>query len=237
MKHTKKCPSCGTEYSQFRNRCPKCGSGISAQALTAEDAISYVDSMQRLGQSGELVNQGVQLFLQGRFAEAELLHRKATEVSPENAVAHGNLGHVLLKQGKAEEAIPCLEKALALDRDLEGVPQALKDARLVLDKKHASLTDSQVSQLREAAPRPFWKRMFGLTRRTERRVRFVKKYQQTVSSTFGSNICTYERYKAESVRDSLAFLKTKQVSEGFYYVEVDTPEGLVGKDVKGVYRM
>jgi len=191
--------------------------------------------MQSLGKSGELVNRGVQLFKQGRFAEAESLYRKATKVSPENAVAHSNLGHVLLKQGKVEEAIPCLEKAPALDPHIEGVPQVLKDARLVLENKKASLTDSQITQSRETAPQPFWKRIFGRTGRTERQVRFVKKYQQTVSSAFGSHICTYERLKAESVGDALALLQTKQVSEGFYYIQVETPEDLVGKEIKGVY--
>lgn len=229
MKHTKKCPSCGTEYSVSRSSCPKCGSGFSVQAMTGEEALSYLDSMQKLGQSGELVNQGVQLFLQGRFTEAESLYRKAAEISPENAVAHGNLGHALMKQGRVEEAIPWMEKALELDPALEGVPQALKDARLVLEKKRASLTDSEVTQLQKGAQRP------SGTKETQ--VRFLKKYQQTVSSTFGSRICTYERYKSESVADALAFLQTKRVSENFYYIEVETPQCLVGKDIKGVYRM
>jgi hypothetical protein len=30
-------------------------------------------------------------------------------------------------------------------------------------------------------------------------------------------------------------LQTKQVSEGFYYIQVETPEDLVGKEIKGVY--
>ena len=127
------------------------------------------------------------------------------------------------------EAIAWMEKAPALDSALEGVPYALKDARLVLEKKRASLTDSEVTQLRKDALRPSGKKKME--------VRFLKKYQQTVSNTFRSRICTYEWYKSESVTVALALLQTKRVSENFYYIEVETPQCLVGKDIKGVDRM
>ena len=69
-------------------------------------------------------------------------------------------------------------------------------------------------------------------------VRFLKEYQQTVSTSLGgSHLCSYERYEADSVADALAFLETKNVSQAFRYVEVVTPDGLVGKDVEGVYKI
>ena len=53
----------------------------------------------------------------------------------------------------------------------------------------------------------------------------------------GSPLCSYERYEADSVADALAFLETRTVSENYYYIEVQTPNGLVGKDIKGDYKM
>jgi tetratricopeptide (TPR) repeat protein len=47
----------------------------------------------------------------------------------------------------------------------------------------------------------------------------------------------YEVYRAPSSADAIAFLKTKTVKREFYYIEVETPEGVYGCDVEGVYKL
>jgi len=235
----KKCGSCGAEYRESISRCPKCGSRESFQLLTSDEALSYLDSRGNAVGSRDLVNKGVELFLQGRFQEAEVAYKQALEIFPENAVARGNIGHTLFAQGKIEEAIPWLEKALQLDPMLDGVPQALDEARQVLQKKKASLTKEDIRKLQKgfaSAPKSIMKRIFG-QRSPQASVRYLKKYQQRTDSSFGSFLNTYERYEAESASDALAFLETRTVTERHYYVEVQTPEGLVGKDIKGVYKL
>lgn len=46
---------------------------------------------------------------------------------------------------------------------------------------------------------------------------------------------TYEVYEADSKVDALAFLETKRVTQEFYYIVVETPEGSFGRDVNGIY--
>ena len=46
---------------------------------------------------------------------------------------------------------------------------------------------------------------------------------------------TYEVYKAPGREQALAFLKSKVVDKQMYYVEVETPEGICGRDVNGIY--
>lgn len=233
----KKCVSCGTEYEQSRGRCPKCGTVTSIQSLTAQGALSYFDSMTKGSRSGDLVNEGLHLFREGKYAEAEAKYKQAIETFPENEVAHGNMGHVLLKQGKIEEAIPWLEKALQLDPHLDGVPETLKQARVAMRKKSASLSEEQKRELRKPTAKSFWGRIWGRGR-PDKRVRFLRNYQQIVQTAIGgSHLCSYERYEADSVADALTFLETKTVTQNYYYIEIETPDGLVGKDIKGDYKM
>lgn len=235
----KSCGSCGKEYQGSYSRCPHCSSEISFRSLTKDDALSVLDSMQLEAKSGALVNRGVEFVLQGRYSEAEAAYKQAIEIYLQNATAHGNMGHVLLKQGKIEEAIPWLEKALELDPMLEGLPQALTEARQAIEKKKASLTEEDMHQLQKESAsvrKSFWERLFG-RKGPQARVRFLRKYERTVTTVLGQNVCTYERYQAGAVSDALTFLETRAIKCNFYYVEVETPEGLVGKDVKGVYKM
>ncbi len=57
---------------------------------------------------------------------------------------------------------------------------------------------------------------------------FKRKYKQGES--------TYEEYTCEVAEDAKAFLLTKSVAEGLYYIVVETPEGNWGMDVKGLYK-
>ena len=61
-------------------------------------------------------------------------------------------------------------------------------------------------------------------------------FVETISkpNSYGG-INTYEVYKSDSKAKALAFLKTKEVTKELYYIEVDTPEGTCGRDIKGIY--
>jgi hypothetical protein len=46
---------------------------------------------------------------------------------------------------------------------------------------------------------------------------------------------TYEIYQAPNREQALAFLKCKVVTKQHYYVEVETPDGTLGRDLNGIY--
>ena len=54
-----------------------------------------------------------------RYAEALALYRRLVEVKSDSAIIHSNLGAVLHHLGRNEEALASIERALALDPDLE----------------------------------------------------------------------------------------------------------------------
>ena len=54
-----------------------------------------------------------------RYEEALALYRRLLEVKSDSAVIHSNLGAVLHRLGRNEEALASIERALALDPDLE----------------------------------------------------------------------------------------------------------------------
>jgi protein O-mannosyl-transferase len=61
-----------------------------------------------------LDNAGVDLAREGRSAEAVALFREATELLPAEATFWRNLGQALIESGKIAEAVPPLERAVAL---------------------------------------------------------------------------------------------------------------------------
>jgi len=85
--------------------------------------------MKEQCRAAEHVDRAAQLYAQGRFEDAIAELQIALRIDPVNPVAHGNMGAVLLGQGKPKEAIPWLEKALELHPTLEGVPAALARAK------------------------------------------------------------------------------------------------------------
>jgi hypothetical protein len=46
---------------------------------------------------------------------------------------------------------------------------------------------------------------------------------------------TKEIYEAPNKSVAIEFLKSKNISKQFYYIEIQTPDGWVGKDIMGVY--
>ncbi len=65
--------------------------------------------------SSELNDLGIDLFLQGKVAEAAEHFRQAVRMNPSYANAHNNLGNALKAQGLADEAMACYQQALRLD--------------------------------------------------------------------------------------------------------------------------
>lgn len=51
----------------------------------------------------------------------------------------------------------------------------------------------------------------------------------------GRRRATYEVYRAPNRAQAIAFLKNRTVARELHYVEVETPEGTFGRDVKGIY--
>lgn len=96
------------------------------------------------------LNRAVELFDQGKFAEAEPELRAAVEAEPENARARRYLGLALLEQGKpADEAAPHITKAGELE---PGGESRLALARLYVernefDKAEEALKEAEGSQL------------------------------------------------------------------------------------------
>jgi hypothetical protein len=62
-------------------------------------------------------------------------------------------------------------------------------------------------------------------------VKFVEKKNISMMGITG----TKEIYEAPDKSVAIEFLKSKQVSKQYYYIEIETPDGLVGKDIDGVY--
>src|SRR5947209_8676329 len=62
---------------------------------------------------------GLRHYQDREFGKAEEAFRKAIEYAPERALGYSNLGSALIAQGKLDEAIAVLEKALSIDPDLE----------------------------------------------------------------------------------------------------------------------
>ena len=56
-----------------------------------------------------------------------------------------------------------------------------------------------------------------------------------IKGIFAKGPYKYEVYTAETIRAAREFLSDQQVNEPRYYIEVETPEGMVGRDIKGMY--
>lgn len=64
-------------------------------------------------------------------------------------------------------------------------------------------------------------------------VKFIRRYTKSIDSTTTG---TYEEYNAPNIQVALAFLeKMPRVTKPFYYIEIITPEGNIGKDNMGTY--
>jgi tetratricopeptide (TPR) repeat protein len=124
---SKKCGECGREVHVLAHACPKCGGEATLISSLPQDELAEVLRLQQ--EARELVDRSMNLMNSGQFSEAERILKQAQEINPQNACAFGNLGGVYFMQERYAEAIPWLEKALTLDPKLEGIPEALANAK------------------------------------------------------------------------------------------------------------
>jgi tetratricopeptide (TPR) repeat protein len=165
--------------------------------------------------------KGAELFFQGNLQEAEKLFMKALQLNPRLAETHGNMGHVLQKRGMYAQAVPWLEKALSLNPHLDGVPDALDFCRRAAREKATPPAQETIRRLKKAG------------------IEFTRKYTEkgTGHGGLGPVELTYEKYKSPSVERAIEFLNQRgPVTQHYYYVEVKTPKGWVGRDIDGIYR-
>lgn len=76
-----------------------------------------------------MLNYMVLLAKQEKYAQAEALGHRLLSIASNNALAHNNLGIIMIKQGKIERAIDHFSEALRINPDLKGARGNLRDAR------------------------------------------------------------------------------------------------------------
>jgi tetratricopeptide (TPR) repeat protein len=195
----KECLSCQRKIEDLRHICPHCGG-----KEFSGDALSMLDAMQKQSDARQHVDRGAELARQGRFAEAEKKLRQAIEINPLNATAHGNLGGVYLRRGMPEEAIPWLEKALELNPYLEGIPEALTQARAAA-KRNAPVAEKPVVQEKRLG---LLRRLFGRARKSESESSKISKTIAQMSSKTEARL----GIKIEFAGDVQTVAKAKQLA-------------------------
>jgi len=77
-----------------------------------------------------LRNHGIELARQGKLDEAVSLLTEASQILTQDPDTHRNLGQALMERGRGADAVPVLERALALDGGSEATRFLLAQARL-----------------------------------------------------------------------------------------------------------
>lgn len=126
-KGSKTCAKCNDPVHVLAHVCPCCGDRGTLVANISQDELT--DILNKQAAARTLVDQSMAFMQQGQFDAAENVLRGAQGINPYNACAFGNMGGVYFLRGRFAEAIPWLEKALALDPTLEGIPEHLATAR------------------------------------------------------------------------------------------------------------
>ncbi len=71
---------------------------------------------------------GIYLYRVGKYKEAETQYRKAIGINPENAESHYNLGLLLVRMKRPDDALVHAQKAYSLKYPLDSLKQQLIDA-------------------------------------------------------------------------------------------------------------
>ena len=71
----------------------------------------------------------------GRYEEALALYRTLLELDPDSALTHSNVGAALYHLDRPQEALQSVERALALDPDLEVARTGLAEVRKLLNQR------------------------------------------------------------------------------------------------------
>lgn len=100
-----------------------------------------------------LTNRAVGLARRGRWAEAVQPLRRAARRDPALALAHHDLGVVLVQQGSYDEALASLQRALELE-DLAETHEALGLALLYLDRNEEAVAEYEVARRRGRSSAP-----------------------------------------------------------------------------------
>jgi tetratricopeptide (TPR) repeat protein len=145
------CLSCHAQLEDLRVVCPSCGGKMFVHSGATEDALAGLEAMGKQAKAAEYVNRGSLLIMEGRYAEATQILKMAIAVNPFDANAYSNMGDIFLRQGQTKEAISWFEKALEINPYLEGVPDALQQARAFTGKSTQSRKRKKWWQ--------FWKRV------------------------------------------------------------------------------
>jgi ankyrin repeat protein len=103
--------------------------GIKTSIMSGDEALTFLGGLKTQAEARDLVNEGFRLFQGGDLSGAEVKLKEAIALNPNNAVAHVNIGAIYFQRRLFKDAIPWLEKALALDPNVEGAGDCLKDCR------------------------------------------------------------------------------------------------------------
>jgi Flp pilus assembly protein TadD len=87
---------------------------------------------QKLGELLKLL--GYMSAQKGSFVDAVTYWRESLHLRPDDAVLHSDFGDVLVRLGRAREAVPEFEAALRLDPKLDKARLSLQAARTQLQK-------------------------------------------------------------------------------------------------------
>lgn len=131
----KRCLECNTQMNDDVFVCPNCGAKGSIGSYSGDEALAALDALSTANKAERIVDEGAALYMAGDQQGAIRKLHEALGVNPRSAMANFNMGYILLQQGKPADAVPWLEKALAIDPNIEGGPGALAEARSASQKK------------------------------------------------------------------------------------------------------
>ena len=183
----------------------------------------------------------------GAADDAIVEYQHAIKLMPNFPDAHLNLGNALAGKGELDRAISEYREVLRLNPNELLARQNLQKAIAMKEQKQAKTAINK-----EVSPGPSGSSMVGgsvpliktrldsapIFESSKRHkddkdnVTFLRKRTQT--GRLGT-VTTYEEYKAGTAAIARRFLLTKQVMEPAYYIVVETPEGVWGIDVEGLY--
>jgi tetratricopeptide (TPR) repeat protein len=123
--------------------------------MTPEQALEELGRRKHDQEVLSLNDEACRLMSAGDYENARAKLGKAIQLNPGYPIAHVNLAASYMEQGRWSEAIPCLERAIAIDPTVEGGAGALAQCRA---KAISSKPTAPSSQRTKAAPasRKWW---------------------------------------------------------------------------------
>jgi tetratricopeptide (TPR) repeat protein len=85
-------------------------------------------------------------FKRGHSDEALRLIRRALEVKPDYALAHGHYGRLLLQRGQVREALVHLKRSLELEPDQQGYEELKYQIRILEERLGTHASPSPTTQ-------------------------------------------------------------------------------------------